>query len=154
MAQRKSLRTATCPVARAIDVVGDRWSLLVLRDAFDGARRFGEFQKRLGVARNILSDRLRRLVADGVLATAPASDGTTYQEYVLTERGEALFPLVVALRQWGEAELFAPGEAHSTLVDREAGLPLAPLVARAQDDRPVAADGAVVRRVAQDSAAV
>ena len=106
MAKRKSMQDDACPVARTLDLVGDRWSLLLVRDAFDGIRRFSDFQRNLGVARNILSDRLATLVAAGVLAVQPASDGTSYQEYVLTPKGERLFPLVVALRQWGEQQLF------------------------------------------------
>jgi DNA-binding HxlR family transcriptional regulator len=124
-------------VARSVDLVGDRWSLLLVRDAFDGKRRFSDFQRSLGVARSILSDRLRGLVQAGVFAVQPASDGSAYQEYVLTLRGEQLFALVVALRQWGERHLFAPGEAHSQLVDTRSGQPLAWM-------QPVAADGQVV----------
>lgn len=115
------LKTQPCPVARSVDLIGDRWALLIIRDAFDGARRFGDFQRGLGVARNILTDRLRKLVEAGIFTTQPASDGTAYQEYVLTERGESLFPVVVALRQWGEQHLFAPGEPHSVLIDSQSG---------------------------------
>lgn len=114
-----------CPVARSVDLIGDRWSLLIVRDAFDGMRRFTDFQRNLGVARNILADRLRRLVEAGILVAQPAAQGGAYQEYVLTERGQRLFPLVVALRQWGEGELFAPGEAHSDLVEKKTGKRLA-----------------------------
>lgn len=128
MAKRKSMQDDACPVARALDLVGDRWSLLLVRDAFDGMRRFGDFQRNLGVARNILSDRLATLVAADVLAVQPASDGTAYQEYVLTPRGEQLFPVVVALRQWGERQLFAPGEAHSQLLTAATRQPLAPML--------------------------
>ena len=99
MVKRTSLEGAACPVARALDAIGDWWSLLIVRDAFDGVRRFGEFQKSLGVAKNILSDRLRTLVAHDILAAVPASDGSAYQEYVLTEKGQALFPVIVGLRQ-------------------------------------------------------
>lgn len=74
--KRKSLEDAQCPVARTLDVIGDWWSLLIVRDAFDGVRRFSEFQKGLGMAKNILSTRLRTLVAHGVLETVPASDGS------------------------------------------------------------------------------
>ena len=81
MNSRKNMEGQPCPVARSVDVVGDRWSLLVVRDAFDGVRRFTDFQRSLGVARNILSDRLRRLVDAGILATRPASDSSAYQEY-------------------------------------------------------------------------
>ena len=71
MAKRKSLKTDPCPVARALDVIGERWSLLIVRDAFDGMRRFGEFQKSLGVAKNILADRLHTLVEEGILRSRP-----------------------------------------------------------------------------------
>ncbi len=76
MAGRKSVNNEPCPVARSVDIVGDRWSLLIVRDAFDGTRRFGDFQRSLGVARNILSDRLRGLMDADILETQAASDGT------------------------------------------------------------------------------
>ncbi|MBV9267851.1 MAG: helix-turn-helix transcriptional regulator [Acidobacteriaceae bacterium] len=116
--QRTSLTKNPCPVARALDSIGDWWSLLIIRDAFDGVRRFGDFQRSLGVAKNILTARLRRLVADGILALEASSDGTPYQEYVLTAKGEDLFPVIVALRQWGEAHFYRKNERHSVLVDR------------------------------------
>src|SRR5437763_17222064 len=100
--KRKSLEAATCPVARSLDAIGDWWSLLIVRDAFLGKRRFGEFQKSLGLAKNILSTRLRKLVSHGVLEAGPASDGSAYQEYVLAENGRRLYIVLVALRQWGE----------------------------------------------------
>ena len=80
-----------CPVARSADLLGDRWALLVIRDAFDGITRFGDFQRSVGAARNILSDRLRKLVEAGILQLQPASDGSAYQEYVLTHAGQELF---------------------------------------------------------------
>ncbi|MFD8325698.1 winged helix-turn-helix transcriptional regulator [Streptomyces lydicus] len=107
-----------CPVARTLDLVGDRWSLLVVRDAMDGARSFTEFQRRTGIARNILTDRLRKLTAHGLLAQRTASTGRR-QEYVLTEAGRDLFPVILTLRQWGERHAFASGETHSTLVDQQ-----------------------------------
>lgn len=133
MSRREPLTDEPCPVARTLDIVGDRWSLLIVRDAFDGARRFGDFQRSLGMARNILTDRLRKLVEADVLHLQAASDGTAYQEYVLTTKGESLFPLVVALRQWGEAHLFAPGERHSVLIDKRTGKPIAPMLPHAKD---------------------
>ena len=116
-----------CPVARSVDLIGDRWSLLIVRDAFDGMRRFSDFQRSLGVARNILSDRLKKLVDAGILQTEAAAKGSAYQAYVLTPRGESLFPVVLALRQWGEGNLFAPGETHSLLLDKASGQPVPPL---------------------------
>lgn len=147
MAKRKSLKTDSCPVARALDVVGERWALLIVRDAFDGMRRFGQFQKSLGVARNILADRLQALVEEGIFSVAPASDGSAYQEYVLTEKGRSLFPVVVALRQWGQAQLFAPGEAHSQLVQAAGGAPLRVLQVQADDGRVLQAADTLVRKV-------
>lgn len=115
----------TCPVARTLDLIGDRWSLLIVRDAMDGARAFTDFQQRTGIARNILTDRLRRLVERGILDRQAAPSGRR-QLYTLTPAGRDLFTVIVALRQWGERHAFAPGESHSVLVD-ELGLPLAPL---------------------------
>jgi len=136
-----------CPVARSVDAIGDWWSLLIVRDAFDGSRRFGEFQRSLGVAKNILTARLRALVAGGVLESVPASDGSAYREYVLTPKGEALFPVIVALRQWGEQNFFASGEPHSRLVDRREGNPLRPLEVRSADGRRLNPEDTAVHKV-------
>lgn len=106
-----------CPVARALEVLGDRWALMILRDAFDGLRRFSELQKNLGLAKNILASRLKLLVEAGLLVQQPASDGSAYKEYVLTPRGHSVFPIVIGLRQWGEQFLFQKGESRSQLVD-------------------------------------
>ncbi|MFI7644018.1 winged helix-turn-helix transcriptional regulator [Nonomuraea sp. NPDC049400] len=124
-----------CPVARTLDLVGDRWSLLVIRDAMDGARSFTEFQRRTGIARNILTDRLRKLITHGLLAQRTAPSGRR-QEYVLTDAGRDLFPVILTLRQWGERHAFAPGETHSTLVDQH-GTPV-PEIA------PTSADGTLL----------
>ncbi|MBF6348203.1 MULTISPECIES: winged helix-turn-helix transcriptional regulator [Nocardia] len=115
----------TCPVARTLDLVGDRWSLLIIRDAMDSARSFTDFQQRTGVARNILTDRLRRLVDHGILERKTAESGRR-QVYVLTDPGRDLFTVIVAMRQWGERYTFADNEARSVLVD-ESGHPLARL---------------------------
>jgi DNA-binding HxlR family transcriptional regulator len=119
--QRRCLDDSTCPVARSLDSIGDWWTLLIVRDAMLGIRRFSDFQRSLGLARNVLSGRLKKMVADGVMTMAPAADGTSYREYQLTEKGEALLPVLVAMRQWGERFLFAPGEPHPELVDRLSG---------------------------------
>lgn len=147
MPRRKAMNDETCPVARCVDVVGDRWSLLIVRDAFDGVRRFGDLQRSLGMARNILSDRLRKLVDAGILETRDASDGTAYREYVLTARGEALFPVMVALRQWGEKHLFDRGERHSVLVDSRTGKPVPYMAPAARDGTVLAPAATGVRKV-------
>ena len=135
MVKRTSFETAECPVARSLDALGDWWSLLIIRDAFLGIRRFSEFQKNLGCARNILTVRLRALVDHGILKTAPASDGSAYQEYVLTPKGRGIFPVLVALRQWSEEFDDHPEEIGMTLVDRAQGLPVRKLELRSQDGR-------------------
>lgn len=147
MAKRKSLKSDSCPVARSLDAVGDRWSLLIIRDAFDGMRRFGEFQKSLGVARNILADRLQTLVAEGILEVAPASDGTSYQEYLLSAKGEGLFTVVVGLRQWGEKYLFDKGEAFSRMVESASGKPIQKIELRSREGRLLGPADTVVRKV-------
>ena len=118
MVKRTSFEKAECPVARSLDALGDWWSLLIIRDAFLGIRRFSEFQKNIGLAKNILTVRLRTLVDQGILKTAPASDGGAYQEYVLTAKGRGVFPVLVALRQWSEEFSSESGGFPTLLVDR------------------------------------
>lgn len=144
MVKRTTHADSLCGVARPLDAIGDWWSLLIVRDAFDGARRFGEFQRSLGLAKNILSVRLRNLVTHGILQMEPASDGSAYQEYVLTEKGRGLFPLLVALRQWGEEYFFEPDEAHVVLVEKKTGVPVQKLELRAQDGRRLAPEDTIV----------
>ncbi|MHC3474740.1 winged helix-turn-helix transcriptional regulator [Streptomyces sp. 7R007] len=127
----------TCPVMRTVDLIGDRWTLLILRDAFSGIRRFSQFQRSLGIAKNILSDRLARLVAAGVLRTEPADDGTSYRAYALTDEGVELFDLIVAFRQWGERHAIEPGTSYRPLIDLRTGRPLARLTYTRPDGTPV-----------------
>jgi DNA-binding HxlR family transcriptional regulator len=135
MVKRTSFEKAECPIARSLEVIGDWWSLLIIRDALFGIRRFSEFQKNLGLAKNILTVRLRALVEHGILTTAPASDGSAYQEYVLTPKGRGVFPVLVALRQWSEEFDARPEEIATYLVDREEGRPVKKLELHAQDGR-------------------
>jgi DNA-binding HxlR family transcriptional regulator len=151
MAKRISLAEADCPVARALDVIGDWWSLLIIRDAFDGVRRFSDFQSGLGIARGMLASRLRDLVERGVLTTEPASDGSAYRDYVLTERGRSLFLVIVALRQWGEAHLYRQGERHSLLLDTAKGEPVARLELLSKDGRVLSWNDTRVRKADEKS---
>jgi DNA-binding HxlR family transcriptional regulator len=92
-----------CSAARALEIVGERWSLLILRDAmFAGSTRFTEFQRKLGVAPNILSSRLEWFVTAGLMATRPLGDDSGTHEYVLTEQGRDLRKVVIALSAWGD----------------------------------------------------
>ncbi|GII94340.1 winged helix-turn-helix transcriptional regulator [Sinosporangium siamense] len=136
----------TCPVARTVDIVGDRWSLLIIRDAFDGVRRFSQFQRSLGIAKNILATRLRHLVDAGILRAEPSA-GSSYQDYVLTDKGTELFDLIVSLRQWGQDHTFTPGEQHSVLVDAETGQPVPRLSYTTPDGTHIRADDIRVRKV-------
>jgi DNA-binding HxlR family transcriptional regulator len=135
MVKRTSFEDAECPVARSLDALGDWWSLLIIRDALLGIRRFSEFQKNLGCAKNILTVRLRALVEHGILTTAPASDGSSYQEYLLTPKGRGVFPVLVALRQWSEEFDDRPEEIATLLVDREKGRPVRKLELHADNGR-------------------
>jgi DNA-binding HxlR family transcriptional regulator len=135
MVKRTRFENAACPIARSLDAIGDWWSLLIIRDALLGLRRFSEFQKNIGLAKNILTVRLRTLVDQGILKTAPASDGSAYQEYVLTPKGRGVFPVLVALRQWSE-EFSGERDGFPTLlVDRNKGRPVRRLELRADDGR-------------------
>ncbi|WGD56146.1 helix-turn-helix domain-containing protein [Bradyrhizobium sp. CB1650] len=135
MVKRTSFAGDACPIARSLDAIGDWWSLLIIREALFGVRRFGEFQNKLGMAKNILAVRLRSLVDHGILATAPASDGSAYSEYVLTPKGHGVFPILVALRQWSEEYDDQPEEIATILVDRDKGRPVRKLELRAEDGR-------------------
>lgn len=133
--RRTSFGDAACPAARALDEIGDWWTLLIVRDALHGARRFGEFQKSLGLAKNILASRLRKMVADGILEMRPGTGGHAYNEYHLTKKGVRLRLVLVALRQWGEDHLFTAGEPMQVMVDKAAGRPIGRLRLTTRDGR-------------------
>ncbi|PAU60205.1 transcriptional regulator [Pseudomonas sp. PIC25] len=128
-----------CSLARTLSVVGDRWTLLVLRDCFLGVRRFDDFEARLGVTRHVLADRLKRLVEAGVLAKVPYQERPRREEYRLTEKGRDLHPAVMALVSWGDRYMAGDEGApirhrhkgcgqvmHGVLVCSECGEPLVP----------------------------
>jgi len=132
MAKQQILAQSECPVARTLEAIGDRWVLMILRAAFDDVRRFSEFQKRLGLAKNILTVKLKMLVELGLFEIQPASDGSAYKEYVLTEMGRAVFPVVVSMRQWGERFMFSKGESYSILLDKERSEPVETITVRSR----------------------
>ena len=150
MSSSENRENTTCPVARSVDIIGVQTCalpILIVRDAFDGTSRFSDFQRSLGIARNILSDRLHKLLNSGILTTQSASDGTAYQEYVLTEKGQRLFPVVVALRQWGEQHLFADGERHSVLIDKRTQRPVPVMTPMTEDGLPLNFHEAKVQKI-------
>jgi DNA-binding HxlR family transcriptional regulator len=118
-----SARNPSCPIARTLEIVGERWSLLIIREALKGATRFAGFRERLGVAPDVLTARLATLVEHGILERRPYRDGgRTREEYVLTPAGRDLAPVLVALSDWGGAHLPEPVEPSSVAVEVGTGL--------------------------------
>lgn len=132
---RESLRElAECSLPAALEAMGERWSFLILRGSFNGLHHFEEFQSELGIARNILANRLARLVEHGILARQPCADDRRKVEYRLTDKGYALLPTMVALRQWGER--WETGvRATPILVDARDHRPIAPVTVQSHDGR-------------------
>ncbi|MBT2524940.1 winged helix-turn-helix transcriptional regulator [Streptomyces sp. ISL-99] len=122
MAQRTRLDDADCSIAQALDVVGDWWTLLIVRDAARGVHRFDALQAETGMSRKVLAERLRLLVDADVLTRAPYQDRPVRYEYRLTRRGRALLPVLIALQDWGDTWLLGDGEttATATQASREA----------------------------------
>ncbi|MFD7029157.1 winged helix-turn-helix transcriptional regulator [Streptomyces sp. NPDC059917] len=114
MAQRTQLGDADCAIAQALDVVGDWWTLLIVRDAARGVARFDAFQRELGMSRKVLTERLRLLVEADVLTREPYQDRPVRHEYRLTPRGRALLPVLVALQDWGDTWILGEGEMTAT----------------------------------------
>ncbi|MGF1466402.1 MAG: winged helix-turn-helix transcriptional regulator [Sandaracinaceae bacterium] len=125
-----------CSVARTVDLVGDAWTLLVLRECFYGVRRFEPFQERLEIGRNVLAGRLKRLVDGGVLDKVPYQDRPLRHEYLLTEKGRALFAVIVTLMRWGDDWMSGPEGVPVELRDRD-GHPVRPVVVDEATGRPL-----------------
>src|SRR5262245_33384165 len=118
---RKRFDDMPCSIARALDLVGDWWTLLIIREAFLGVRRFADFRDHLGIARNILSDRLQKLVTEEILTKVPKADVERGFEYRLTEKGKDLWPVLTALRLWGDKWIYGPGKEPVIVRDRDRG---------------------------------
>lgn len=134
-----------CSLARTLSVVGDRWTLLILRDCFLGVRRFEQFESRLGITRHILADRLRKLVENGVLDKVPYQERPRRHEYRLTDKGREFYPVLLALVNWGDKFMAGPDgpplahihkacghRMHGQLVCSECGEPLHPREVRVE----------------------
>jgi DNA-binding HxlR family transcriptional regulator len=127
-------RLDECSLPAALEAMGERWSFLIIRAAFNGLHHFEEYQSALGIARNILANRLARLVEHGILARTPVPEDRRRIQYCLTPKGEALLPTMVALRQWGEVwETGSP--AFPILVDQRDRRPIQPVAIHAEDGR-------------------
>jgi DNA-binding HxlR family transcriptional regulator len=135
----------TCSVARALSIVGDRWSLLVLRDAFLGLRRFEDFQRDLGTTRHLLADRLRKLVEHGILERARYQDHPPRFEYRLTEKGKDLYPVIVSLTRWGDRWMAGKAGPPIELVHKSCGRTTMPTLACPECGETVAARDMIAR---------
>jgi DNA-binding HxlR family transcriptional regulator len=120
-AKRSRIANKECSMARAMEVVGDRWSILILREAYYGVKRFDEFEYYVGVAPNILSSRLKKFVDTGVMTRIPLPEHSGRYEYVLTEKGRDFFPAYLALKKWGDDWLAEPEGPQVVFRDRAAG---------------------------------
>ncbi len=127
-----------CPLPEAVELIGDKWCFLILRGALNGLQHFDEFQAGLGIARNILSDRLGRLVAGDILERSPDPSDRRKVIYALKDKGEALLPVLVAIRQWGER--WGNGSAEVHLADRSSGRPIRRITVQAADGRELSLD--------------
>jgi DNA-binding HxlR family transcriptional regulator len=135
--QRKSFEEMTCPIARSLERVGEWWSILILRDAFAGRTRFDDFQKHLGIAPNMLSRRLGKLVEAGMLERRSYSERPPRDEYVLTERGRDFYDVLMALLAFGNRH-FAPEGENVLVVDAITGKPADPVLVDRRSGRPLA----------------
>jgi DNA-binding HxlR family transcriptional regulator len=142
MQPKTSFRTE-CPAACALETVGEWWSILILRDAFQGMTRFDEFEKSLGIAPNILSRRLAHLVATGMLVRRRYNERPPRHEYLLTTKGRDFFPVVIALFAWGSKHLAPKGKAL-VLADRQDIRPLDPVLVDATSRAPITPVNAVL----------
>ncbi|MFJ9249022.1 winged helix-turn-helix transcriptional regulator [Streptomyces sp. NPDC101776] len=131
MPSRIRLEDRACPLSTTAQHVGEWWTLLILHDAFDGYTRFDQFQQSLGISTSMLTARLKTLVADGLLERRPYQTNPVRHEYVLTERGHSLRPVIVALAAWGNQHL-DPSDRSMILVDAETGQEVEPVVVDAR----------------------
>jgi len=131
----ESFRAAAlrCPLPPAVELIGEKWAFLILRGALNGLQHFEQFQAGLGIARNILSNRLAKLVEGGILVRQPDPDDRRKVIYSLSAKGEALLPVVLALRQWGED--WGHGKQDIVLADQRDGKPIRRICVQAADGR-------------------
>jgi DNA-binding HxlR family transcriptional regulator len=140
-----ALSDEPCSVARTVAVIGDRWTLMLLRDSFLGVRRFEDFERRLGISRSLVAERLKRLVEEGVLRREAYQDRPVRHEYRLTEKGLALHPVIMAIVHWGDS--YYAGEAGPPLVQRHktCGCDFAPVMTCSECHDPITARDVEVR---------
>ena len=135
--QRKTFTSMNCSIAQALEEVGEWWSLLIVRECTEGVTRFDEFHQELGIARNTLTTRLERLTNLGILEKYPLEDRANTDGYRLTEKGEALYPVLVALMQWGDRWSVSSRKLRTKLVEDATGRPIEDITVRSKGGRPL-----------------
>jgi DNA-binding HxlR family transcriptional regulator len=130
----KSFGHMNCSLAQTLSVIGERWTLLILRDAFFGAKRFGQFERSLGIAKNILTARLNMLVDEGILEKRDSAEGA-HPEYVLTRKGLDLQPILLAMTHWGDKYKADARGDRLVFVERASGRPIRRMSAVSEDGR-------------------
>jgi len=132
-------------LARTADLIGDKWTLMILRDAFYGVKSFSAFQLRLGVAKTVLSDRFKRLVEGGILERTGGSGEAAHPVYLLTPAGRELFPLIVAMVQWGDKWVFGAGQEPAELIEVASGAPVSRVDVRGRGGRSLSPREVIMR---------
>ncbi|XOV78076.1 MAG: winged helix-turn-helix transcriptional regulator [Aestuariibacter sp.] len=130
---RTSLESFNCSLARTVDIIGDQWTLLILRDAFYGISSFSDFSKRLGLARTVLTDRLNRLVEHEILRKEQTKPGVDRYRYKLTTKGKDLFPVIVSLVNWGDRWIFGADNEPIRIFDKRTQSPVQNVKVQARD---------------------
>lgn len=161
--RRTSFSDMNCSIARTLELIGDWWTLLIVRDAFFGSHKFGEFEKNLGIAPNVLTQRLGKLVDAGILSVSSVSQNGRAMAYRLTPKGRDLFPVLMAMMQWGDKHEVGPQGAPVRVLVRSTGQEIATMRLQSASGEPLdvsqvmvvagpGADEAVARRMATISA--
>ncbi|MFT5100158.1 MAG: DNA-binding HxlR family transcriptional regulator [Flavobacterium sp.] len=132
--KHKSYKHMNCSLAQTLEVIGDRWTLLILRDVFFGKKRFGQFERSLGIAKNILTARLNLLVGEGILEKRNSDEGA-HAEYHLSDIGLALQPILISMTHWGDKYRPNPKGDRLTFIERETGEPIRQMGVTSHDGR-------------------
>jgi len=142
----KSFSDMRCSIARTLDLVGSWWALLIIRDAMMGARRFKHFEASLGIAKNTLATRLNQLVDAGIFEKVAGSNGSAFDEYVLTEQGRELAPVMIALSQWGDKWVPHAKGSSTEIIDGRNEKPLPQIWPRGSEGEALPLDEITIRR--------
>ncbi len=134
---KKRFEDAYCGIAQSLNLLGDWWTLLIVRNAFFGSRRFADFQSQLGISKNVLSQRLQHLVTHEILEKVDVGTHGERFEYRLTPKGDSLLPVLTSLREWGDEWIFGHGNEPLVVSDRESGRRVPKMEVRDADGRPL-----------------